>query len=59
MDIEILEKVVVPIIVAIISGIFGFLGGCKFEKNKSNQKIGRDNNGNVAGRDMNNVSNQK
>lgn len=56
---EFLEKVIVPIIVAIISGVFGFFSGCKFEKNKSNQKIGRDNNGYIAGRDMKNVSNQK
>lgn len=47
-------QVVVPIITAII----GFFGGCKFEQYKNNQKINGDNNGNIAGRDMKNVSNK-
>jgi hypothetical protein len=56
---EVLEKVIVPIVVAILSGIFGFFGGCKFEQYKNNQKINGDNNGNIAGRDIKNVYNKK
>lgn len=55
MDKEILIKIVVPIITAVL----GFFGGCHFEKNKVNQKISGDNYGDLAGRDIKNVHNKK
>lgn len=55
MDKEILIDVVVPLITAIL----GFFGGCHFEKNKAKQKISGNNYGNVAGRDIKNVHNEK
>lgn len=54
-----MEDILIKIVVPIITAVLGFLGGCHFEKNKSKQKISGDNNGNVAGRDINNVYNQK
>lgn len=54
MDKEILIKVIVPLVTAVL----GFLGGCHFEKHKINQKISGDNYGNVAGGNIN-VHNKK
>ena len=54
-----MESILIDVVVPIITAILGFWGGCSFEKYKNNQKISGDNNGKIAGRDMNNVSNQK
>jgi len=52
---EIFEKIIVPIITAVL----GFLGGLKYEKHIINQKNLGDNNGNIAGGNIKNVYNKK
>ena len=49
------KEILIDIVVPLITAILGFFGGCHFEKSKTKQKILGDNNGNVAGRDIENV----
>lgn len=54
-----IKEILIEIIVPLVSAVFGFFGGMRYEKNKSNQNVKGDNNGTMAGRDINNVHNKK